>query len=320
MNIYGAGELERVRDESVRRLDGGGLPVLAERRLAALFGGGAERFTSNLSVAGLAMSGPAGLRPVAQVMGACVYHAPHATNHVCAMAAEKPGDAYRMPTTCESWNASRRKALERLAAEARLCGADAVVNVSVRQIQQHLSSSHDASIESVATGTAVVGVPATVIGGTVLTNLTMHGYWKLLQQGQAAVGLVASTAVLACKPSPKTAQAEQAHTRWFPAARQAREIPEFTKGLREAHRRAFQDMREQAAPLGATGIVGVIIQREHHKVLPNDQRAPQRIVVVHALGTAIAPSALFGIAQPAPRGPLTFTPVRHLNQKGGAAR
>jgi hypothetical protein len=34
MGMYAPGSLEQVRQESIRRLDGGGLPVLAERRLA----------------------------------------------------------------------------------------------------------------------------------------------------------------------------------------------------------------------------------------------------------------------------------------------
>lgn len=312
--MYGAGELERVRDESVRRLDGGGLPVLAERRLADLFGAGGERFTSNLSVAGLALAQPSGLRPVAQVMGACVYHSRYATTKVAVGDASPPGNAYPLQVAAEPWNAGRDKALGRLAAEARSCGADAVVGVSVQQTQEDTASSH-ASLECVATGTAVVGVSAPGSDGPVLTSLSVPDFLKLLQQGHAPVGLVACTTVVGCKPSPATVQAE---TRSGPysARWQAREIPEYTKGLAEAHRVAFQDMHDQAARLGATGIVGVTISREHHSVLPKHEKAHHQILVVHALGTAITP----GTAPPASGGPLTFTPVTHLIQKGGTAR
>lgn len=301
--------------------------MLAERRLAALFSGGAERFTSDLPVAGLALARPAGLRPIAQVMGACAYHAKYATNNVSVGGAAKPGNAYRLPGACEPWNAGREKALDRLAAEGRLCGADSVVGVLVRQTQHHLSGAYDASVESVATGTAVTGgLAATGAASPVLTSLSMQDYWKLLQQGYTAVGLVASTAVMGCKPSAATVQAEQAVSHRFTASRQTREIPEFTKGLREAHRRAVQDMHDQAARLGATGIVGVTIDRYQHTVLPSDQPAHQMIVVVHAFGTAITPSAFFGAAMtpgtapPAAGGPLAFTPVTHVNRKGGTVR
>jgi hypothetical protein len=75
MEMYAPGALEQVTEESIRQLDGGGLPVLAERRLAALFGSSAERFTTHLSVSEFALARSAGLRSVSQVMGSCVYHA-----------------------------------------------------------------------------------------------------------------------------------------------------------------------------------------------------------------------------------------------------
>jgi hypothetical protein len=68
MEMYEPGALEQVREESIRRLDGGGLPVLAERRLAALFGSSAERFITHLSVGEFALTRSTGVRSVSQVM------------------------------------------------------------------------------------------------------------------------------------------------------------------------------------------------------------------------------------------------------------
>jgi uncharacterized protein YbjQ (UPF0145 family) len=195
MEMYAPGVLEQVREESIRRLDGGGLPVLAERRLAALFGSSAERFTTHLSVSEFALTRSAGLRSISQVMGSCVYHARLALDEVAPARTADRGKAHRMADIAEPWNAAREKALARMSAEAKLCGADAVVGVGIRQTQEHMARGYDASVECVTTGTAVVhNAPTTGRPGPALTNLSAQDYWKLLHQGFAAVGVVAYTA------------------------------------------------------------------------------------------------------------------------------
>ena len=91
MEMCAPGVLEQVREDSIRRLDSGGLPVLAERRLAALFGSSAERFTTHLSVSEFALTRSTGLRSVSQVMGSCVYHAQYALDRVAVSG--DPGNA-----------------------------------------------------------------------------------------------------------------------------------------------------------------------------------------------------------------------------------
>jgi uncharacterized protein YbjQ (UPF0145 family) len=140
--------------------------------------------------------------------------------------------------------------------------------------------------------------------------LSAPDYWKLLLLGHVAVGLVASTTVCGCKPSGETIEMMRS-TRWSDASRWTREIPEFSDGLRLAHRVAFRDMHGMAERMGANGIVGVTIDRHQYAVVPKGSNYSQLIVVVHALGTAIA-----GGGTPSASGsPLIFTPVRHLDDK-----
>ena len=132
MDLYWTGALEQVRDESVQRLDNGGLPVLAERRLAALLGSGAGHFSTDQPVAEFALTRSAGLRPITQVIGVCVCRARFALGTFGVDPNARRGKAYRLPGSAEPWNDGRERALARMMAEARLCGADAVVGVSIR--------------------------------------------------------------------------------------------------------------------------------------------------------------------------------------------
>jgi uncharacterized protein YbjQ (UPF0145 family) len=313
MEMYAPGALEQVREESIRRLDGGGLPVMAERRLAALFGSSAERFTTDLSVSEFALTRSTGLRSVSQVMGSCVYHARFALDRVAPGRTTERGKAYLMADTAEPWNAAREKALGRMSAEARSCGADVVVGVGIRQTQEHMARGYDASVECITTGTAVArNAPTTGQPGPALTNLSAQDYWKLLQQGFAAVGVVAYTALVGCVPSVETHQAERSGA-LSAAGRQSWEIAEFSDGLRLVHATAFAQMRAQAERMGAEGIVGVTMERDQHTGEARNSTYRDLILVVHAIGTAIARSRT-----PLPPGnPLTITPVRHLHKKGG---
>ncbi len=197
-----------------------------------------------------------------------------------------------MPTAAEAWNSARDRAVARMLAEARLCGADAVVGVSIRQAEERMPVSSGGSVECVATGTAVAcdfltaGPP-----GPVLTNLSVQDFWKLLQQGIVPVGVVAVTTVFGCVPSQLTYRSEAA-TILSAVRRTTREIPGFSKGLRLAHREAFAQMRSRAERMGAEGVVGVTIDREQHSAQPSGHSYKDLIVSVHAIGTAIAHGAL----------------------------
>jgi uncharacterized protein YbjQ (UPF0145 family) len=316
MEVYAPGALEQVREESIRRLDSGGLPVLAERRLAALFGSSAERFTTQLSVSEFALTRSIGLRAVSQVMGTCTYHARLALDRAVPARTVAPGTTHDMKEVAGPWNVSRDRALARMSEEARSCGADAVVGVRIQQTQEHLAEGFDASVECVATGTAVVR-PAPARAAPVLTSLSAQDYWKLLQQGFAAVGVVAHTAMIGCVPTEETHDAERPGSTYAAASR-SWEVREFSHGLRLVHTSAFAQLRSQAERMGAEGIVGVTIERAQSSGEVRFSTYRDLILVVHAIGTAIVRDRTQPTPGPPPGHPLTITPVRHLDPKGGS--
>jgi uncharacterized protein YbjQ (UPF0145 family) len=315
----GEGELERIRDESVRNLEEGRLPVEAERRLEALRGR-PNFFTSGLTVSEFALSTAHGLRPVSQVMGSCVYHASVQTSWVSTGLGVQPGSIVPAPVISKPWNGARKTALQRLTMEAEQCGADAVVGVHLRRGESEFTPN---SVEFIALGTAVrdKARPGDQ-RGTVLTGLSMQDYWKLLEAGHRVLGLVTSTFAVVCVPTATT-QWTRSSGRMMGMGRQNREFSEFSAGIKQAVAGAAAEMREQATGLGAEGIVGVRIDRSHQFVSirqggyggAGPDHREDLIVIVHALGTAIAAGEPRGAAagEGGGAGGLRIQAVRHLD-------
>ena len=65
--------LSQVSENPILRLEISGIPRVAEQRLQALRGSASALFITTLSVDEFAFTQAAGLRPVSQVMGACVF-------------------------------------------------------------------------------------------------------------------------------------------------------------------------------------------------------------------------------------------------------
>jgi uncharacterized protein YbjQ (UPF0145 family) len=112
-------------------------------------------FTTGLKPNDLAMTGIAGLRPIGQVMGACVLHSKFIRGNVKMTGT--PGEAYRYSTVVEAVRSAREQALQRMARDAAGLGADAVVGVRVSQEEQCWGAGDDygGSVEAVASGIAV---------------------------------------------------------------------------------------------------------------------------------------------------------------------
>ena len=64
---------EREQAESLARIEAGGIPVSAERRLSELREQGGGSFTSDLTINGFALCHQLGLTPLSQVMGSSIY-------------------------------------------------------------------------------------------------------------------------------------------------------------------------------------------------------------------------------------------------------
>jgi uncharacterized protein YbjQ (UPF0145 family) len=254
----GDAESEREQELSLQRIEQGGIPLAAERRMQAV-GAGRLPFSSTLSVGEFALTSKLGLQPIGQVLGASV--------HQVGYQFLPEQSAWGGQVMCEldvvehAWEQARRLALDRLTEEARQAGADAVVAVHVKR------GTHDwaeGAVDYVVSGTAV-RLPGSRGGGwPVLSDLSGQEYWQLHQAGYAPAGLVAATAVVFVSPS----QGVQ-WQRWV-TQYQNQELTEFTQGFYSAREIALRKLTSQADAAHASGIVGVKIDQhvamEHFRV------------------------------------------------------
>jgi uncharacterized protein YbjQ (UPF0145 family) len=134
----GQAEQEREQQESLARIEAGGIPISAERRLAELRGtAGADgkvkgSFTSDLSVNGFALCHQLGLEPLSQVMGSSIYQIGYQGAWGATGYSGGGGILIELDTLTQALNEVRARALARLGEEAHHVGADAVVGVQTR--------------------------------------------------------------------------------------------------------------------------------------------------------------------------------------------
>jgi uncharacterized protein YbjQ (UPF0145 family) len=291
---------EAEQQESLQRIEAGGIPLAAERRLRELGEHGGS-YTSDLSVGDFALCHQLGLRPVAQVMGSSIYQVGY-QNTPWPMSAG--GFMFELDFLSDAWNEVRRRALNRLALEAGHVGADAVVGVDLR------TGAHDwaeNSIEYVVIGTAVRHAKdpdsaaqardAPGGGAPVLTELSVADYWKLVQAGMQPLGVVAWSSAFFVRASYNTQMISGIGGLGFT---QNQELPEFTQGFYEARELVMGRMTAQAAQLGASGVVSVRINHGIQRFevsggggglgggLGGGRYAQSGLMVTfHAVGTAI---------------------------------
>jgi uncharacterized protein YbjQ (UPF0145 family) len=286
MGFFSRGDPKDERQsEALARIEQGGIPADAERRLQEL-GGGESLFTSGLSVREFALLARMGPRPLAQVMGASVVrtgwqylppldpvqvdlgwyggpgarYGPMASSRALqnryAEASWAQVRKYRWHSTvvCElnvlsdAWMTARRRALDRLTEEALQVGADAVVGVRLRR-SDHDFGRH--TIEYVLTGTAIRLPGSEAKSWPVLTDLSVQDYWRLHSAGYEPLGLLTTTAVVFASAS-RTTRLHRLRT----IARN-QELEELTRAFtdaREAVRRRLEGQVSDAHGDGAVGI------------------------------------------------------------------
>src|ERR1700684_488316 len=106
---------ENRQEESLKRVEQGGITLAAERRLREV-GEQGGAFTSDLSVAGFALCHRLGLKPLAQVMGSSIYQVGY---QYSPWPAGMGGSfMFEMEALSQAWNEVRGRALSRLAHEA----------------------------------------------------------------------------------------------------------------------------------------------------------------------------------------------------------
>lgn len=288
--------------ESISRLQAGGLPLVAEERLRQLATaeGKPGLFSSDLSVPEFALLAGLGVQPLTQVMGSSIYQVGWQPIY------------FNVPTEVSvlsgAYNESRRLALGRLLEEARLAAADAVVGVRI------LRGAHDwaaSAIEFIAVGTAVRLAPRMrdPDGGAVLTDLTGQEFVQLCRAGVRPVGIAAHTSVHYVPASWQTQRATSGG--WGGTGWVNQELVDFTQGVYDAREKAIGAAAAQAGQLGADGIVGVQIS-EHprtHRVTRGAYECEDLEVTFHVMGTAIREDPALASSHK-PVEPLAVLPLR----------
>ena len=262
----------------------GGLPLNAEWRLRTLREN-KRLFTSSLSVNEFVLTRAERIAPLGQVTGNCSYHVGCQPSAVYA--------SMELTVVSRAHNEAWRLALSRLQAEAKTLGAHGVVGVT---LTAKPSAWDDRMLEVSAVGTAICWQDAPVTSAPFVSALSGQEFWALLSAGYRPVGVAYGT----CVYQQVTTNA----TKWITgsrllnsAARVNLELREYTFGFDDSRRIAVRYMEEEAARLGAGGIVGVktekqISIREVEVELYEDERKQKRkdlFVRFFVLGTAIAP-------------------------------
>jgi uncharacterized protein YbjQ (UPF0145 family) len=306
---------EREQEESLARIEAGGIPLSAERRLSELSERGGS-FTSDLSVSGFALCHQLGLKPLSQVMGSSIYQ----MGYQSSWGATGFGGValVELDTLSQALNEVRSRALGRLAEEARHVGADAVVGVETRSGESELGGTGGGSLalEHVVLGTAVrregrssgTGRQPAHPEQPVLTELSVADYALLLRAGIEPAGIVAWSSVFF---------SSYAYSGMLGAgpgsigSMQTYELGEFSQALYSARERVMGQISGQAASLGASGVVGV---RIGHTMQPHTlsggmggavggfggRELRGMMVTFHAIGTAIHQHGNASIQAPKP--------------------
>ena len=253
-------------------------------------------FTAGLGANDIAAARIAGLRPIAQVMGACVIR----SNNYSPLGAVRT---------------ARTRALWRLRLDARKLEADVVTGVQVSHTERRTNAGD--IVEAVATGMAVAWegrVPAR--REPVLVTIGIQDYWKLAQGGYLPAGMVMTTDRASCSAVSRPPRLPADGT-LASLGLSNYEYAAVSGMVRDAYRYAELNVRKQVRSLRAEGVIGVRFDTRK-------QRTSQYVALtVTMTGTAVVPvrrdrgRALgerllrFG-ARPDGTGPgLRITPVRH---------
>ncbi len=236
--------------------------------------GDTDPFVSDLTVSELLLAASAGFRPKGLVFGCSIFHA-----------GTRP---YRPTRSCEVDQLSsglyeaRHDAISRMSDEAAALGADGVIGVRLT-----LSTggwSHK-SVEFNAVGTAVEatdGLDWTVDDGApFVSDLSGREFFTLLRSGHRPLGFVMGSCVyhVGRRRTPVVARQVGRNV----------ELAVQTQALYSARELAMTRMQDEAAALGAAGVVGSRITESTHVWR-------HRFIEFLAFGTAIEPLG----AKPAP--------------------
>jgi uncharacterized protein YbjQ (UPF0145 family) len=295
------GQQQQEQEQSLARVEQGGIPLSAERRLRELSERGGS-FTSDLSVNGFALCHQLGLKPMSQVMGSSIYQMGYQGAYG-PMGYGSGAILIELDTLSQALNEVRGRALVRLGEEARHVGADAVVGVQTRAGESQLETG-TLALEHVVVGTAVRREGARA-KHPVLTELSVAEYAMLVQGGFEPLGIVAWSAVFFTSyVYGGMAAGGMLGGGSMTMGVQSFELREFSQAVYSAREAVMQRITGQAASLGAAGVVGMKIG---HTVRPHTigggvgMREMRGLMVTFtAVGTAIQQHGDHTIKAPKP--------------------
>lgn len=262
--------------ESLARIESGGIPLNAERRLQELASDHAA-FGSSLSVNEFALLKQIGPRPLAQVQGASVYqvgwqYLPALDPRLNQWRRTELDPAYAEPSSeqkwsykwnevvlCEldvivrAWDQARRRALDRLTEEAVQVGADAVVGVKLQR------SEHDwanRTIDYLISGTAIRWKAKQDVRWPLLSDVSVQDYWRLMEAGYEPVGLLTCTVVIFVSPS------QAVRLRRLQTTMKAQELEELSRAFQAARETVRARLQGQVDAFNGTGAVGVTLTHQ----------------------------------------------------------
>lgn len=298
-----AAALGRRNTEELAR---GGLVEAADKRLRDSAGGGA--WTSDLSVAELALIRRCGFEPLGLVMGTTIYQinaqwgyssysaywrswggrglfetfpCPHRTAPMgvsVLFGGYQHGYAERV--TGINWEhvqyrngvlAARDLAMSRLSQEAMALNAHGIVGVRV--LVRHVGGA-GRGLEFTVIGTAVHRPGAPPVPWPFTCHLSGQGFAKLLSIGLVPTALVFGIGVVECDPG--------CGTEWLERSWSNVELAQFSRGIAASRRLADEQMR--AAGAGGEGIVGVELRFQQHHLA---RLGGGHLYETMALGTAV---------------------------------
>jgi len=279
-----------------------GMPMFAKLRLQEHIKKAKAPFTSNFTISELLLTHKVGYDPVAQVMGASVYHVgwQWMPNSMFYGAGEL-GVITNAHT--EAW----AFALWRLSQQANVAGTHAVVGVQMSQRAFDFSVREEknddnildtgdqaALIEVALTGTAVRAGGQISMDRPLLSTLTAQELLALDECGGFPAGIVYGCCSYYQPSFWSMANGTGSPVAWG-TQWQNQELTDYTNGYVHARKTAVQRMFDQSQILGAQGVLDVKmhsmikdIERDvHDYTYDRDYKQAGLIITVEAVGTAI---------------------------------
>jgi uncharacterized protein YbjQ (UPF0145 family) len=278
-----------------------GMPMFAKLRLQEHIKKAKAPFTSNFTISELLLTHKVGYDPVAQVMGASVYHVgwqwmPNSMFY-------GPGELGVITNAhSEAW----AFALWRLSQQANVAGTHAVVGVQMNQSTFDFSVSQKEEnsnifdtgdspmIQVSLTGTAVRAGGQISMDRPLLSTLTAQELIALDECGSFPAGVVYGCCSYYQPSLMSMMQGTGPPVAWG-TQWQNQELTDYTNGYIHARRTAVQRLFDQSQMLGAQGVLDVKlhstikdIERDiHDYTYDTDRKQAGLIITVEAVGTAI---------------------------------